>query len=125
MSFAFFLTAQIVPVSKIYACGGNKSCCKMMGKNGSKSKCCCFKDLQKQKSCNKNQKEGGNCNGKGCPCPQISSNIQLGTISKQLDLCLPDYFVSYNIAWFYILEIPTAIYLSIWLKPKISCTYIG
>lgn len=122
---AFFLTVEIVPTSEVYACGGNKNCCKMMLKNSSKSKCCCSKDLQNQKSCNKNQKEGRSCNGKNCPCPQINSTIQFGAISNQLDLTLSDLFLFYKIAWMYILEIPTPIYLSIWLKPKISCTYLG
>lgn len=122
---AFFLKAEIVPMCKVNACGGNKSCCKMMLKNGSKSKCCCIKNLQKQKPCDKNRKEGGSCNGKDCPCSLINSIIQLGAISNQLDLTLPDFFLFCKISWMYILEIPTPIYLSIWLKPKISCTIFG
>lgn len=96
-----------------------------MVKKGSKSKCCCFKNLGERKSCHKDQKEEGNCNDKGCPCPQISSNIQLGDITNQLELNFSNCFLSSKMSWCYVQEIPTLIYLSIWLKPKISYSDLG
>ncbi|MDQ3142871.1 MAG: hypothetical protein M3Q56_11565 [Bacteroidota bacterium] len=96
----------------------------MMDKKASKSPCCCFKNSQKETACNKNKKDAGNCNDQDCPCPQNRSNFQIGNISTQQYLNFPDYFSSYKTAWYYIQEIPSIIYLSIWLKPKISSANI-
>lgn len=119
MPFVCFIAVEAIPVSKAYACGNSKSCCKTMAKKGCKGKCCCIKDLQKNRA-NKKQKDcGGNCNGKGCPCPQ-SSNIQFGNISSQFELNLPTILLSAVEGWYYIQKIPMPGFLFIWLKPKIS-----
>ena len=124
LTFACLFLFEVIPTSKIYSCGSNKSCCKMMTKKGCKQKCCCLKNLHKNRNDKKHKDCGGSCNGKGCPCSQSSSSVQFENISTKLDLdLLANYYLG-TISWYYIQKNPSPGFLFIWLKPKISNSII-
>jgi hypothetical protein len=122
LSFAYLLSVVKTPTSELYSCGKSKSCCKMMINKGCKKKCCCLKDFHIKLPDSKHKKCGGSCDGKGCPCPQSSSNTQIGNITSQFDLSVSICLPFFKTLWYYVQRFQPPVFLALWLKPKI--TYI-
>lgn len=146
-TFVLVIALVALPNGKAMACG--EACCKKEQKQEvkkentpikNKKACCSTKkktlkeDNDKKKSCcskNKNTQtkdeeteDGccGKCNGEGCQCS--SSNFHFGTINitqlhdyQQIAL---DSFL-YKTSWYFNKKMPNAVYISVWLPPKISC----
>ncbi|MBL7780781.1 MAG: hypothetical protein JNM22_06150 [Saprospiraceae bacterium] len=120
LPFALMLVFLAAPTSNAFACGGGESCGKREEQKGSQEKSCCSQETDYSKPCNDKKDRGGDCGKKNCHCPTTFSHGQIA-VAAPLKLALPIYCLPKKAAWYYLNKTPSAVYLSIWLPPKISC----
>lgn len=111
--FFLFMLLLAVPTSAALACGNNAETEKTEETSSCQQakKGCCGNNQDESEDC------GGACGNDACHCP-VSINIPLFlndlTSSIQVD------FNRVNSMCTYVLHLPKAVYLSIWLPPKIG-----
>ena len=104
--------AALSPSTAI-ACGENKVCC-----TEKKTQDCENTPL---KNSNDKQTCGGTCNDNTCHCPQVLLNLITDLPTEQVQV-LPWRLIlekQSKADWYFLNKIPAAVYLSIWLPPKI------
>ena len=120
LPFLLAVAFATLPVSTALACSGDSACCKKEVKQPQKERNCCATKQAKSHPCKKQNDTDGHCGKKSCPCPQSSpapaaalpAEIQLGRL-------LPYSKPQTKAGWYFLTKIPAAVYLSIWLPPKI------
>jgi hypothetical protein len=117
---ALMLAFVAAPINTAVACGGSESCCKKGGEKEKGNNSCCESKTDNSKPCNEEKDCGGDCGKKGCHCPSTFSTAQLA-VPIPLKLAFPNFCPPKKAAWYYLNKIPKAVYLAIWLPPKISC----
>ncbi len=120
-TFALLFAFVAASTTSAFACGASsKSCCKKEVKEETKkdndTKSCCDKKGKNKKDCS------DDCGKKGCHCPQQTWSNAL-MIAPIIEMKLSKHNFSYTSKtnWYYLEKIPNAVFLSLWLPPKINC----
>lgn len=119
-SILLMLAFAVAPTSTALACGGSESCCKKEGQKEKGENSCSDNETENSNPCNEKKDCGGDCGNKGCHCPTTFSTAQL-IVSLPIKFALSNFCPPKKAAWYYLNKIPKAVYLAIWLPPKISC----
>lgn len=111
LAFAF----SAMPKSAAFACGKGADCCKKEDKKERKSCCDAHGDRPEKDGC------GGDCGKKDCPCPHAMpyASSALPADHFQTPTRLPLAETRSKADWYFLNKIPAAVYLSLWLPPKI------
>jgi hypothetical protein len=120
LTVALMLAFVAAPTSTAFACGGSENCCKNGGEEEKGNNSCCENETENSNPCNEGNDCGGDCGKKGCHCPVTSSHAP-GLLSHHSKLPHPFFDLSQKAVWYYLHKIPKAVYLAIWLPPKINC----
>ena len=113
LAFAFVAA----PTGEAVACESGGGCCKKEAKSEQKS--CCSDNGDQSSPCDDGDGCGGDCGHKGCHCPPTCPVAQIANIPVRPALNPPTPTLSGKAAWYFINKIPCAVYLSIWLPPKL------
>jgi hypothetical protein len=120
LPIVLMLVFGLLPTTNVAACG-NDCCKKETKKAAQKSSECCQKGANKDAPCEKNNDCGGDCQGNSCQCAPIIIFISPKNEVGWVDL-KPTYFViSTKANWYFLQKIPTDVFLSIFLPPKLVC----
>lgn len=125
-----FLTTISIPIMLVIlftgfsttavACAGSGGCCKKEVKTSEKS--CCKKANSLDKTCKDHTACKGSCGDSGCPCPQSSCTSNFQALASAV-FVFPNSWDASDIHtkadWYFLNKIPAAVYLSVWLPPKI------
>ena len=112
----FAFTAM--PSMSAFACGKSGSCGNNeTQENTTHKKSCCAEE--NEQPCGNEKDCAGDCGGKGCQCASSFSHAQL-FIQLFENLISPIATLPKKATWYYLNKIPNAVYLSIWLPPKIN-----
>jgi len=107
------------PTAAAFACGTGADCCKKEAKT--ERKACCQQTEGHAAPCQKHKDCGGNCGDNGCPCPSHSTTCGFQPPAlmsfEPSRLSVPDALTKAD--WYFLNKIPAAVYLSVWLPPKI------
>jgi hypothetical protein len=107
-----------MPNSNVYACESN--CCKKEVKTKETKQNCCSKDNENTQPCSEKKDCGGDCGQQGCHCPSAFFPVISTVFLVDLPV-LPTFNAPLSKAdWYFQNTIPSAVYLSIWLPPKIA-----
>jgi hypothetical protein len=120
LTVALMLAFVAAPTNTAIACGGSGSCCNKEVQKEQTKNACCMSGKEGSSSCNKEKNCGGDCGKKGCHCPTIFSVTPMA-VPTATKLVLLNFSPPKKAAWYYSNTIPNAVYLAIWLPPKISC----
>jgi hypothetical protein len=114
-----FAFTAMSPVS-VFACGKSSGCGKKETcENTTSKKSCCSAEKEQAQPCGDERDCAGDCGDKGCQCAASFSHAQL-FIQLVENLLSPIAFLPKKATWYYLNKIPNAVYLSIWLPPKIN-----
>lgn len=115
LQFLLVLAFSAMPMAAALACGEGADCCKKEVKEASKSCCEAHNDRPEKDNC------GGDCGNHGCPCPAPAPNAHSALPAEhfQIPARLPIAETRSKAGWYFLNNIPAAVYLSVWLPPKI------
>jgi hypothetical protein len=115
LPFLLVFAFSAMPTAAAFACGKGADCCKKEVKKEGKTCCEAHGDHSKKDDC------GGDCGKKGCPCPHPAPNAPsaLPADHFQIPARLPLAETRSKADWYFLNKIPAAVYLSLWLPPKI------
>jgi hypothetical protein len=114
----FAFTAM--PSMSVFACGQSGGCGeKETCENTTHKKSCCAEEKEQTQPCSDEKDCSGDCGAKGCQCASSFSPVPL-FIPLLENLLSPTAFLPKKATWYYLNKIPNAVYLSIWLPPKIN-----
>jgi hypothetical protein len=112
----FAFTAM--PSMSAFACGKSGSCGNNeTQENTTPQKSCCAEE--QAQPCGDEKDCAGDCGGKGCQCASSFTHVPLLLHSIENPIS-PVAFLPKKAIWYYLNKIPNAVYLSIWLPPKIN-----
>lgn len=110
LALAFFA----LPTTAAFACGRGADCCTKEVKKAAKNCCNAHGDHEEKKGC------GGDCGKKGCPCPSSALGTPTALPAEHPALAQRLSTETRSKAdWYFLNKIPAAVYLSVWLPPKI------
>jgi hypothetical protein len=115
LTFVFSATLT----TETYACGVD--CCKTEVKTQESNQSCCSSSSEDAQPCSEKNDCGGDCENNGCHCPQTITFAKIALISSDFCLIFPFFAPLSKADWYFQNTIPSAVYLSIWLPPKICC----
>jgi hypothetical protein len=119
LPLVLMLVFGLVPTTNVRACGNE--CCETTAKKDAKNlKNCCENDGGQNTPCEKNHDCGGHCHGNSCHCGPIFSFIQPKNDGVRVDLRFSFSFISTKAGWYFKQKIPTDVFLSIFLPPKLA-----
>ena len=115
LPFLLVFAFSAMPTTAAFACGTGANCCKKEVKKEADSCCKSHGENEKKKDCD------GDCGKKGCPCPHPASSAPsaLPATNVQFSPSQPRIEQQSKANWYFLNKIPAAVYLSIWLPPKI------
>lgn len=111
LAFAF----SALPTTAASACNKGAGCCNNEAVKVPKTCSEAYGDRSGKNGC------GGDCGNQDCPCPHPAPNAlsALPTDHFQTPTQLPLVETRSKADWYYLNKIPAAVYLSVWLLPKI------
>ena len=115
------LAFAAVPSNKALACSGKKDGCQKEVQKEKEKQSTCEKEAGHSSPCKHKGDCGGKCGDKGCDCPAAFPTAQTAFTSIDFTLRPPTRYLLSKADWYYLHKIPNAVYLSIWIPPKISC----
>ena len=115
LPFLLVFAFSAMPTAAAFACGKGADCCKKEDKKERKSCCDAHGDRPEKDGC------GGDCGKKDCPCPHAMpyASSALPADHSQIPARLPLAETRSKADWYFLNKIPAAVYLSLWLPPKI------
>lgn len=110
LQFLLVFAFAAMPTTTAFACGKDEDCCKKEVKKEGKTCCDVYGERPEKDDCGKHR----------CPCPPApSAPSALPTDHFQISERLPLGEVHSKADWYFLNKIPAAVYLSVWLPPKI------
>lgn len=110
LAFAF----AAMPTAAAFACGEGVDCCKTAVKKERETCCDTHSDRPEKDG------YGGDCRKHGCPCPHPAPNAPAALPAEHPFFAQGSLTARRSKAdWYFLNKIPAAVYLSIWLPPKI------
>jgi len=104
-----------MPTTTAFACGKDGDCCKKELKKEGKTCCDAHSERPEKDDC------GSSGSEHHCPCPHPAPSTlsALPADHFQISERLPLAEARSKVDWYFLNKIPAAVYLSVWLPPKI------
>lgn len=115
LPFLLVFAFAAMPTTTAFACGKGADCCKTAVKKEGKTCCDTHGDHPEKDDC------GGGCGKKGCPCPHPAPSAPSALPPAHNPFYAPHLCIEQQSKadWYFLNKIPAAVYLSVWLPPKI------